>query len=186
MPPNLFRRSRPMPTTCVGRESHLPVGQDAFCRSGSASPSDHGYLPGRFRLDPGLPAAGRANRLVVPQSGIRHRRWPEITNQLEYDDEVASNAIHRLYDLSRGHDPRPWCLTVSFTHPHDPYVARKRFWDMYEDCDHLDPVIGELAFSEHDPHSQRLLHASNRQDFDITAEDVAWQPAGVFRQHLLP
>ena len=49
----------------------------------------------------------------------------EITNQMEYDDEVAYEAVRKIYDLSRGHDPRPWCLTVSFTHPHDPYVARK-------------------------------------------------------------
>ena len=50
----------------------------------------------------------------------------EISNQLEYDDEVAFNAKSKIYDLARGHDPRPWCLTVSFTHPHDPYVARKK------------------------------------------------------------
>ena len=50
----------------------------------------------------------------------------EITNQLEYDDEVAYHATRKLYDLARGHDARPWCLTVSFTHPHDPYVARRQ------------------------------------------------------------
>ena len=51
----------------------------------------------------------------------------EITNQMEYDDEVAYHATRKLYDLSRGHDERPWCLTVSFTHPHDPYVARRKY-----------------------------------------------------------
>ncbi|KAG1651733.1 NAD/NADP-dependent betaine aldehyde dehydrogenase [Nymphon striatum] len=50
----------------------------------------------------------------------------EITNQMEYDDEVSHHACAKLYDLSRGKDKRPWCLTVSFTHPHDPYVARKK------------------------------------------------------------
>lgn len=52
----------------------------------------------------------------------------EITNQMEYDDEVAFLANQKLYQLSRESDDasrRPWCLTVSFTHPHDPYVARK-------------------------------------------------------------
>ncbi len=29
-------------------------------------------------------------------------------------------------------DARPWCLTVSFSHPHDPYVARRKYWDLYE------------------------------------------------------
>ena len=59
----------------------------------------------------------------------------EISNQMEYDDEVAFHATRKVYDLGRGHDDRPWCLTVSFTHPHDPYVARRKYWDLYEDCD---------------------------------------------------
>jgi choline-sulfatase len=54
----------------------------------------------------------------------------EITNQLEYDDEVAHHATDKLHDLARRRDPRPWSLTVSFTHPHDPYVARPRHWDL--------------------------------------------------------
>ncbi len=33
----------------------------------------------------------------------------EITNQLEYDDEVAHHATRKLYDLARGADDRPWC-----------------------------------------------------------------------------
>lgn len=96
----------------------------------------------------------------------------EITNQLEYDDEVAHNAAAKLYDLSRGHDERPWCLTVSFTHPHDPYVARRRFWDMYENAPELDPTVGPIAYDDLDPHSQRLWHASDSAKFDITPEMV--------------
>ena len=96
----------------------------------------------------------------------------EITNQMEYDDEVAHFAKMKLYDLARGHDPRPWCLTVSFTHPHDPYVARKEFWDLYEDCDHLDPQVGEMPYEAHDPHSRRILDANDRGNFEVTREDV--------------
>jgi choline-sulfatase len=96
----------------------------------------------------------------------------EITNQLEYDDEVAYHATRKLYDLARGHDARPWCLTVSFTHPHDPYVARRRFWDLYEDCPALDPAIAPIAFEKQDPHSQRLMLASDHAAYDITGKDV--------------
>ena len=63
----------------------------------------------------------------------------EISNQLEYDDDVAFQATQKVYEYARGADARPWCLTVSFTHPHDPYVARKKYWDLYEDCEHLLP-----------------------------------------------
>lgn len=96
----------------------------------------------------------------------------EITNQLEYDDEVAYHATAKLFDLARRRDDRPWCLTVSFTHPHDPYVARKEFWDLYEDCTVLDPKVGAIPFDEQDPHSQRLMLASDYRSFDITDEDI--------------
>ncbi|KJZ19726.1 choline-sulfatase [Loktanella sp. S4079] len=96
----------------------------------------------------------------------------EISNQMEYDDEVAYNATRKLYDLSRGHDARPWCLTVSFTHPHDPYVARKKYWDLYNDCEHLDPVVPEIPYDDLDPHSQRLYDAMDAKNFEITPEHI--------------
>jgi len=96
----------------------------------------------------------------------------EITNQLEYDDEVAYHATRKIYDLARGHDARPWCLTVSFTHPHDPYVARRRFWDLYEDCPALDPTVAAIPFEEQDPHSQRLMLASDHGAYKITPEHI--------------
>ena len=96
----------------------------------------------------------------------------EITNQMEYDDEVAYHATRKLYDLSRGHDDRPWCLTVSFTHPHDPYVARKKYWDLYEDCEHLLPDVGPIPYDQHDAHSQRILDANDHENFDITEDQV--------------
>ncbi len=96
----------------------------------------------------------------------------EITNQMEYDDEVAYNACNKLYDLSRGHDDRPWCLTVSFTHPHDPYVARRKYWDLYEDCAHLEPEVGTIPYEDQDAHSKRIFDANDYKNFDITTEDV--------------
>ncbi|WP_135501849.1 choline-sulfatase [Roseovarius aestuariivivens] len=96
----------------------------------------------------------------------------EITNQMEYDDEVAYHAQRKLYDLSRGHDARPWCLTVSFTHPHDPYVARRRFWDLYEDCAHLLPEVPAMDYADHDPHAQRIFDANDWRSFDITEDHI--------------
>lgn len=96
----------------------------------------------------------------------------EITNQMEYDDEVAYNACRKLYDLARGHDERPWCLTVSFTHPHDPYVARKKYWDLYEDCEHLEPEVGPIPYEEQDPHSQRLMDSTDYKNFDLSEENT--------------
>lgn len=96
----------------------------------------------------------------------------EITNQLEYDDEVAYHATRKVYDLARGGEDRPWCLTVSFTHPHDPYVARKKYWDLYEDCQHLEPTVSAIEYEAHDPHSKRIFDANDWRSFEITNEDV--------------
>ena len=97
----------------------------------------------------------------------------EITNQMEYDDEVAHHATAKLYDLARGHDTRPWMLTVSFTHPHDPYVARRRFWDLYEGCEHLQPRVPAIPYDDQDAHSKRLFDANDWRAFDIGPQDVA-------------
>ncbi|MWD26920.1 choline-sulfatase [Aquicoccus sp. SCR17] len=96
----------------------------------------------------------------------------EISNQMEYDDEVAYHATRKVYDLGRRHDDRPWCLTVSFTHPHDPYVARRKYWDLYEDCEHLMPPVGPIPYDEQDNHSKRIFDANDWRSFDITEEDV--------------
>ena len=96
----------------------------------------------------------------------------EISNQMEYDDEVAYNACAKLYDLARGNDARPWCLTASFTHPHDPYVARKKYWDLYEDCAHLLPEVSAMPYEDHDPHSKRIFDANDWRSFDITEENI--------------
>ncbi|MDU8926615.1 choline-sulfatase [Alisedimentitalea sp. MJ-SS2] len=96
----------------------------------------------------------------------------EISNQLEFDDEVAFHAVQKVYDLARGKDERPWCLTVSFTHPHDPYVARKKYWDLYEDCEHLDPAVPAMDYDDHDPHSQRIFDANDWRSYDLTDEMV--------------
>jgi choline-sulfatase len=103
----------------------------------------------------------------------------EITNQLEYDDDVAHQAVQKLYDLSRGADARPWCLTVSFTHPHDPFVARRKYWDLYEGAPELEPPT-PIDYADQDPHSQRLMDACDWRAFDITPEQIRRARQGYF------
>ncbi|WP_244614988.1 choline-sulfatase [Pukyongiella litopenaei] len=97
----------------------------------------------------------------------------EITNQLEYDDDVAHHARAWLHDRARGNDDRPWCLTVSFTHPHDPYVARRDYWDLYAGCEHLLPEVPAIAYEDHDPHAQRIFDANDWRGYAISDEDIA-------------
>jgi len=107
----------------------------------------------------------------------------EITNQMEYDDEVAFFAVQKLYQLARESDSearRPWCLTVSFTHPHDPYVARRCYWDLYHECGALEPQIAALPFEQQDSHAQRILLACDYRNFDIMPEHIRRARQGYF------
>ncbi|AZO09145.1 choline-sulfatase [Mesorhizobium sp. M3A.F.Ca.ET.080.04.2.1] len=107
----------------------------------------------------------------------------ETTNQMEYDDEVVFLASQKLYHLSREQDDadrRPWCLTVSLSHPHDPYVARRQYWDLYENCQALDPETPFIPYDEQDTHSQRLYRASDYAAFEITPEQVRRSRRGYF------
>lgn len=103
----------------------------------------------------------------------------EITNQLEYDDDVCHEAVQKIYDLSRGGDARPWCLTVSFTHPHDPFVARRRYWDLYEGAPECDPPKG-LDYADMDPHSQRLMDACDWRGMEVTPDHIRRARQGYF------
>ncbi|MDO5631202.1 MAG: choline-sulfatase [Paracoccus sp. (in: a-proteobacteria)] len=103
----------------------------------------------------------------------------EITNQYEYDDEVAYHACRKLYDLSRGADDRPWCLTVSFTHPHDPFVARRKYWDLYENAPELEPPPA-IPYADMDPHSQRLMDACDWRASAITPDHIRRARQGYF------
>lgn len=96
----------------------------------------------------------------------------ETSNQMEYDDEVAYHATAKLRDLARGKDTRPWCLTVSFTHPHDPYVARRKYWDLYEDCAHLMPQVPSIPYEDQDSHSKRIFDANDWCSFDISDDHI--------------
>ncbi len=89
------------------------------------------------------------------------------TVQMDYDDEVAHRSKRKLYDLARGSidDDRPWLVTASFTHPHDPYQCRPEHWDLY-DADAIDlPIVGRIDEAECDPYSLRLRTQYGLSDF---------------------
>lgn len=95
------------------------------------------------------------------------------SNQLEYDDEVVYHAKRCLLNIARGADERPFCLTASFTHPHDPYTARPEYWNLYEGVDIPDPQVPALGEGQRDPHSQRIHDAVDANRFTVNAENVS-------------
>ncbi|PGH17462.1 choline-sulfatase [Helicocarpus griseus UAMH5409] len=94
------------------------------------------------------------------------------TNQLDYDDEVIYKATQYLYDHTRHRNDQPFCLTVSMTHPHDPYAMTKDYWDLYEDVDIPLPKTPAVPQHTLDPHSQRVLKCIDLLGKEIPEERI--------------
>ncbi len=156
--------------TCLSGKMHF-VGPDQLHGleerlTTDIYPADFGWTPD-WRLKQERIDWWYHNMTSVLQPGIA-----EITNQLEFDDEVAFQARRKLFDYARFTPDQPFAMLVSFTHPHDPYAARKKFWDLYSDEDIDLPRVGKMDRAALDPHSQRLYDVSAMGDYTVTEADI--------------
>jgi len=156
--------------TCLSGKMHF-VGPDQLHGleerlTTDIYPADFGWTPD-WRLRQERIDWWYHNMTSVLQPGIA-----EITNQLEFDDEVAFLAIRKIYDYVRFEPETPFCLMASFTHPHDPYAARKTFWDLYRDEDIDLPAVPRMDRSALDAHSQRLYDVSAMDDYTVSEADL--------------
>ncbi|KAF2138089.1 uncharacterized protein K452DRAFT_329003 [Aplosporella prunicola CBS 121167] len=94
------------------------------------------------------------------------------SNQLDYDEEVMYKSTQFLYDhVRKGDKQRPFCLTVSLTHPHDPYAITEDYWDRYEDVEIPLPKV-HIKQEDQDPHSERVMKCIDLWDNDVPEEAV--------------
>jgi choline-sulfatase len=129
-------------------------------------PADFGWTPNWGDPD------GRFDWWFHNMDSVVHAGIADVSNQLDYDDDVAHHAIRKLRDLARTTDDRPWMMTASFTHPHDPYVTRQEFWDLYDDDAIPLPMTGPLPDDENDPHSLRLRHVIAADVTEVSDEQI--------------
>ncbi len=156
--------------TCLSGKMHF-VGPDQLHGleerlTTDIYPADFGWTPD-WRLRQERIDWWYHNMTSVLQPGIA-----EITNQLEFDDDVAFQAVRKIYDHARFDADKPLALMASFTHPHDPYAARKQFWDLYRDEDIDLPKTRHMSKDALDSHSQRLYEMSAMDDYAVTEADV--------------
>ena len=71
---------------------------------------------------------------------------------MDYDEEVLFRTLHGLRQMSREADDRPFFLCVSFTGPHYPYYAPRRYWDLYRDEDIPLPKFPAQGFEREPEH----------------------------------
>ncbi len=127
-------------------------------------PSDFTWTPDWQA--PGPPVSGaRMSLLGVVESGLCARSL-----QLDYDEEVAHASERKLFDLARDQDKRPFFMTVSFTHPHNPFVTTRDYWDRYDAAEIDMPSVGPIPFAAQDGRSQRHYLLTRSDEHDITPE----------------
>lgn len=84
----------------------------------------------------------------------------DVADETYRDGQVATMAVEALRELSR--KPEPFFLAVGFSKPHLPFVAPKKYWDLY------DPAKLPLAPNPHPPKG---------------APDYAVKPGGELRSY---
>jgi choline-sulfatase len=156
--------------TCLSGKMHF-VGPDQLHGlqerlTTDIYPADFGWTP-NWRLKQERIDWWYHNMTSVLQPGIA-----EITNQLEFDDEVAFLAVRKIYDYARFTPDKPFCLMASFTHPHDPYAARAKYWNLYKDEEIDLPRVGAMSHNDLDAHSRRLYDVSAMQEYTVTEDDI--------------
>lgn len=96
----------------------------------------------------------------------------ERSVQIDFDEDVCFQAKRHLYDIARSPDDRPFFLQVSFTHPHEPYLCTRPYWDLYDGADIPLPDVGALPAGSHDAHSVRILQDFGMLDYRFSDEDI--------------
>ncbi|WP_212629370.1 choline-sulfatase [Pseudomonas sp. KB-10] len=127
-------------------------------------PADYGWAVNWD--EPDVRASWYHNMSSVLQAGPCVR-----SNQLDFDEEVVFKARQYLYDHVRLTPEQPFCLTVSMTHPHDPYTIAREYWDRYEGVD-IPMPRQHIEQSEQDPHSRRLLKVIDLWDKPLPEDKI--------------
>ena len=151
--------------TCLSGKMHF-VGPDQLHGfeerlTTDIYPSDHAWTP-----DWELPDE-RIDKWYHNMDSVREAGSAATTFQIEYDEETAFFARRKIFEYAMA-DQQPFCMVVSFIHPHDPYVARPEWWNLY------DPVEIDMPDTDApmDPHTQRLMRGIEADVVKVTDEEV--------------
>ena len=81
--------------------------------------------------------------------------------QMDYDEEVFYQGRRQIYEIARVDKKNPFLLFISFTHPHDPFITTKKYWDLYSNDEVDMPKVPPIPLEEQDPHSRYLYEMYN-------------------------
>jgi choline-sulfatase len=91
---------------------------------------------------------------------------------MDYDVEATHQAERWLHAAAGASDRRPFLLTVSYMHPHDPYLGPRLFWDRYRDAEIDMPAVPPLPLRRRHPADRRLYALYDRGQYALTQAQV--------------
>jgi choline-sulfatase len=77
-----------------------------------------------------FPAGGHARHYAGDDPGVRS--WTQF---IAFDEETQFRALEFLRERDRLQRDDPFCMVVSYHHPHDPFHVQQDYWDLYEGVD---------------------------------------------------
>ena len=158
--------------TCLSGKMHF-VGPDQ--KHGFQDRVTTDIYPSDFAWTPDWEAADeRIDKWYHNMQTVKESGMAVATFQTDYDDEVEFAARRWLIDRGRDRaagDARPFAMVASFIHPHDPYVAKPEFWDLYSD-DEIDMPEVTLRPEEQDPFSRRVMDGIEASYVPLTDEEI--------------
>jgi choline-sulfatase len=129
------------------------------------SPSDFGWTPNWDQPD-----------LVQPWyhtlGSVAEAGPCDYTLNMEYDEDACFKAIQWLHRRAGETDQRPFALTVSFMHPHDPYQAPRSFWDWYDGVAIDAPEDDGKPVAARDAFGRRMHRLYDRGEIPVDAKQV--------------
>ena len=154
--------------TCLSGKMHF-VGPDQLHGFDERLTTD--IYPSDYAWTPDWEASEqRIDKWYHNMDSVREAGVAATTFQIEYDEEVAFFAKRKIFDYARLRET-PFCLVVSFIHPHDPYVARPEWWDLYDDAE-IDLPRSPLGEIDPDPFSKRVLAGIQADSGGTTPEQI--------------
>lgn len=129
-------------------------------------PSDYGWTADWTKTDEPYAPSRMSLRSIV-EAGLCERNL-----QIDYDEQVAFQAEQWLYDRARDDDTRPFMLWASFTHPHNPFVTTREYWDLYDHARIDLPRVPFIPFAQRDPWSQRYALTIRADEHDVSEEHL--------------
>lgn len=139
--------------TCLSGKMHF-IGPDQFHGFEERGTTD--ICPSGFNWTADWDDPWRTMDWFHDMKNVSNAGIAELSLQQDYDEEVAHDAVHTIFDWAREPDRRPFLLVASSTYPQDPYVTPRRFRDIsrHEDIDM--PRVPFIPPEKRDPHSRRL------------------------------